>query len=346
MDKKARVIDGDGHIWEDEQGVIDHLEGKYEGIKLGSVFHPWPSLDGRYRIPPGGLAAPQTSAKIWGEFLDVTGIEQTVVYPTGGLAHGLIQDRLWAVALSRAYNNWLCETYIKADPRIKSMALLPVQDVGEAVVELRRGVEKLGLSGGLLPAVTYTRKPYGHPDFLPIIEEAERLNVPLAIHAGPQSHLGLEVFEKHIEAHVLTHPVPIMGHLISLVYNGVFERCPKVRMVFLEAGAGWVPFLMERMDYEYKARPGAAPDLKRLPSAAIRAGNVYVSCENEEKLLPVVADYLGADQIIFATDFPHELAYDGYLHEAQEFSRRADLGDALKSKIMAENSIRLYNLKH
>ena len=75
MEKKLRVIDGDGHIWEDEQGVIDHLEGKYEGIQLGSVFHPWPSLDGRYRIPPGGLAAPQTTAKIWGEFLDATGIE-------------------------------------------------------------------------------------------------------------------------------------------------------------------------------------------------------------------------------------------------------------------------------
>ena len=62
--------------------------------------------------------------------------------------------------------------------------------------------------------------------------------------------------------------------------------------------------------------------------------------------MPVVADYLGADQIIFATDFPHELAYDGYLQEAHEFTRRADLGDALKRKIMAENSIRLYNLKH
>ena len=231
----------------------------------------------------GGLAAPQTTAKIWGEFLDATGLNRRWSMPTGGLAHGLIQDRHWSVALSRAYNNWLCETYINADARIKSLALLPVQDVGEAVLELRRGVEKLGLSGGLLPAVTYTRKPYGHPDFLPIIEEAERLNVPLAIHAGPQSHLGLEVFEKHIEAHVLTHPVPIMGRLISLVYNGVFERCPKVRMVFLEAGAGWVPFLMERMDYEYKARPGAAPDLKRLPSAAIRAGNVYVRLRKRGK---------------------------------------------------------------
>src|ERR1044071_4344032 len=99
MATARRVIDGDGHIWENEQEVMAFLEGKYRGIRLGSVFHPWPSLDGRYRIPPGGLAAPQTSAKIWGQFLDATGIEQAVVYPTGGLAHGLIQDRDWAVAL-------------------------------------------------------------------------------------------------------------------------------------------------------------------------------------------------------------------------------------------------------
>ena len=344
MGTARRVIDGDGHIWESEQEVMGFLEGKYRGIQLGSVFHPWPSLDGRYRIPVGGLAAPQTSAKIWGGFLDATGIEKAVVYPTGGLAHGLIQDRDWAVALSRAYNNWLSETYLKADARIKSLALLPVQDVGEAVRDLRRGVEQLGVVGGLLPAVTYNRKPYGHPDFLPIIREAERLDVPLAVHAGPQSHLGLEVFDKHIEAHVLTHPVPIMGHLISMVYNGVFEKCPNVRVVFLEAGAGWIPFIMERMDYEYKARPGAAPDLKRLPSEAIRGGNVYVSCENEEKLLPVVAGYLGEDRMIFATDFPHELAYEGYIREAAEFAERSDLSEPLKKKILADNAIRLYNL--
>jgi predicted TIM-barrel fold metal-dependent hydrolase len=84
--------------------------------------------------------------------------------------------------------------------------------------------------------------------------------------------------------------------------------------------------------------------LKRLPSEAIRAGNVYVSCENEEKLLPVVADYLGADHMIFATDFPHELAYEGYIKEAAEFAERSDLADSLKKKILADNSIRLYNL--
>jgi predicted TIM-barrel fold metal-dependent hydrolase len=97
---------------------------------------------------------------------------------------------------------------------------------------------------GLLPAVTYNRRPYGSLEFCPIFREAEELGCVLAIQGSPQSGLGLEIFDRHIEAHVLSHPLPIAMHCISIVLGGVIEKFPKLRVVFLEASSSWVPFLM------------------------------------------------------------------------------------------------------
>lgn len=182
--------------------------------------------------------------------LDAVGIEKAVLYPTLGLSHGLIQEADWACALARAYNQWLHDRFIKADPRLHGVAILPIQDPQEAIKELRRCVRELGMVAGLLPAVTYNRRPYGSPEFHPIFREAEELGCALAIHGSPQSGLGLEVFERHIGAHVLSDPLPIAMQCISLVLGGVIEKFPKLRVVFLEAGSSWVPFLMERMDFE------------------------------------------------------------------------------------------------
>src|SRR2546423_6427836 len=80
------------------------------------------------------------------EFLDGTGIESTVLYPTAGLAFSMIQDPTWAVPLARAYNNWFTDKFHKASPqRLKAVALVPIQDMPEAVQELRRAVTELGM---------------------------------------------------------------------------------------------------------------------------------------------------------------------------------------------------------
>jgi predicted TIM-barrel fold metal-dependent hydrolase len=97
--------------------------------------------------------------------MDAVGIEKAVLYPTLGLSHGLIQEADWACALSRAYNSWLHARFMKADGRLKGIALLPIQDPEEAAKELRRCVNELGMVGGLMPAVTYNRKPYGSAEF-------------------------------------------------------------------------------------------------------------------------------------------------------------------------------------
>jgi predicted TIM-barrel fold metal-dependent hydrolase len=240
---------------------------------------------------------------------------------------------------------------MKADPRLHGVAILPIQDPQEAVKELRRCVLELGMIAGLLPAVTYNRKPYGSLKFHPIFREAEALGCALAIHGSPQSGLGLEVFDRHIEAHVLSHPLPIAMHCISIVLGGVIEKFPKLRVVFLEAGSSWVPFLMERMDFElerlkpsFEWRPSAAPPISKMPSEYFTAGNIYVGCEAAEKSLPWVAQFLGADHIVFPTDFPHTFTFERFVEEVRGFVERKDLPPDLSRKILWDNPRRLYKI--
>jgi predicted TIM-barrel fold metal-dependent hydrolase len=344
MMSALHIIDADGHIREEVGEIQEYLEPPFGGRKF--FFPLWPG-DGRFR----GARIHSTPAQLWQDYMDAVGIEKAVLYPTLGLSHGLIQEADWACALARAYNTWLHERFMKADPRLQGVAILPVQDPQEAVKELRRCVRELGMVAGLLPAVTYHRKPYGGPEFHPIFREAENLGCALAIHGSPQSGLGLEVFDRHIEAHVLSHPLPIAMHCISIVLGGLIEKFPNVRVVFLEAGSSWVPFLMERMDFElerlkpsFEWRPSAAPPISKKPSEYFTAGNIYVGCEAAEKSLPWVAQFLGADHIVFPTDFPHSFAFERFVEEVRGFVDRRDLPPDLSQKILWDNPKRLYRI--
>ena len=110
----VRIIDADGHIREEVNEIHDFLEAPFNARKF--FFPPWPG-DGRYR----GARISSTPPKLWQDYMDAVGIEKAVLYPTLGLSHGLIQEADWACALSRAYNSWLHERFIKADPLLKAL---------------------------------------------------------------------------------------------------------------------------------------------------------------------------------------------------------------------------------
>ncbi len=274
------------------------------------------------------------------------GLEATVVYPTAGLSLGLIQDPEWAAIVARGYNSWLAAAYLQADPRIKGVALLPPQDVAAAARELERCVRELGMVGGLLPAVTYDKVPFGDARFDPLYAEAEALDVPLTVHAGPQATLGLESLPRQIEAHALAHPIPIFTQFVNMLCSGVFHRFQMLRVAYLESGAGWVPFWMDRLDYEVETHRSEWP-YPDLPSDVIRNGRIYVSCEPEERSLPGVLAMFPASQILYASDFPHEIGSDpaAYVEDLHEFLERGDLATADKQQILAGAAERLYALR-
>ena len=134
-----------------------------------------------------------------------------------------------------------------------------------------------------------------------------------------------------------------MTAMTALVSGGVFDRHPRLRVVFLEAGVGWVPYFIDRMHEHYEKRGDWIPGgWQRDPEDYVGAGNIWVSCEPEEPILPGVIDVLGADFIMFASDYPH---WDGDWPESTKHLRsRADISDADRAKIAGENARRFYKL--
>jgi predicted TIM-barrel fold metal-dependent hydrolase len=133
-----------------------------------------------------------------------------------------------------------------------------------------------------------------------------------------------------------------MRQLTSIVLEGVPARYPELRLAFLEAGCGWVPYWMERMDDEYAKRASEVPELTRRPSEYVRSGRIYFSCEADEWLLPQAVKLVGEDQIVYASDFPH---WDhSYPASLDEIRNRGDLTEDQKRKILEVNTRRLYGL--
>ena len=184
----------------------------------------------------------------------------------------------------------------------------------------------------------------GDARFLPVYEEANRLGVMLGIHASG-SHLGgagVDLFPRFIQAHTCSHAFGQMRQFTSMIFEGIPERFPKLRIAFLEAGCGWAPYWIERMDEEYAKRASEAPALKKKPSDYVRSGKIYFSCEADECLLPQALKLIGEEQIVYASDYPH---WDGsYPHSLAELRGREDLSEAQKRKLLGENAQRLYQL--
>jgi predicted TIM-barrel fold metal-dependent hydrolase len=355
MKLKGSMLDADGHLIERDEELLEYMEAPYKGNNTLLGFPFFPTLDGYHRgaiMARLGIHKGYTiNAKTWLEFLDGTGIEATVLYPTAGLAFNMIQDPTWAVPLARAYNNWFTDKFHKVSPqRLKAVALVPIQDVSEAVKELRRAVTELGMVGAVLGAngaELGVRKPLGDPSFWPLYEEAERLDVPIALHGAPSASLGINFFYRFAQTHALEHPIAQIVQLTSMVMEGVFERFPKLRVAYLEAGAGWVPYIMDRLDRSYEVWSGKqvqefSPWLKKRPSEYIRSGRVYFNCEGGEVTLPYALKRIGHTAVLFASDFPHETNIERAKHEIEELLHHEELSDEAKQAIFHDNIVRFY----
>ncbi|HZU05503.1 MAG TPA: amidohydrolase family protein [Chloroflexota bacterium] len=345
MPRPFPVIDADGHVVEVDREVREYLPPPYQGREWKRDYYLYPRGDGWAKGHRWAHQREQPDAALWLRFLDACEITVTVLYPTAGLHAGFIRDPDWAVALAQGYNNWLYDRFLRVSPRLQGVALLPVQDPPEAAKELERAVRELGMVGGVLPAVLSPMRGYGSREFDPIYATAERLDVPLAVHGGPTGQLGLDHFPTFAEAWPLGHPFAQMQQLTSMVIHGVFERYPRLRVAYLEAGCGWVPFLLDRLDASWERLADRFPaPLPRRPREYLCGGNVYYAAEIEESTLSTVARLVGGTQLLWASDFPHERAWEAFLGDLDTLLAREDLAESTKRQILLENPCRLYRL--
>lgn len=348
----VRLMDSDGHLIESNAELGAYVDDSIRAVATGQIpaqDGPFPTLDGihnYFKGKGGRFGGPRQTAseertgsgEDWSVFLDKTGIEQTVIFPTKGLAVGFIQTPEYASRLCRAYNDYVYDRYARIDQRIHPVGLIPMQSPSEAAAELRRIVRDLGLPGAMLPS---TGLPLGlaHEYYHPVYKEAADLGCVLAIHGGSNRGIGIDDFTDFIGSHILHHPVPLMYALVSFVYQGVLDKFPGLKLSFLEGGPGWLVPVLDRAirDDEFFGKVA-----NNAFDTYLTSGNVQIGCEGNDASLAYVASRIGIEPFAYSSDYPHEVDLAGAMHEIEETIEDESLTDEQKHAVLYENTKRFY----
>ncbi|HWH78367.1 MAG TPA: amidohydrolase family protein [Candidatus Binatus sp.] len=339
----GRIIDADGHIRETDAEIIEFMSPGYRARRDAMLYFPLTPHHGWHRsIPANDFRQQDFRVPDWREWvtkLDEGGFESTVLYPTRLMHIGQIGNPTYAVELCRAYNDYLHESFLSHDRRFRGMALLPLQDPSAAVKELRRAVRKYGMVGGILPAEGLAL-PLGHRQFWPVFKEADKLGCALSIHSC-NSLRDNDRYLQPNEAATLTHIIPQMRQFTNIMFSGLLNNLKKLRLGFLEAGCGWVPFLISKI--EERLERVAPSERPVLPSELLARKQLFFQC-GEEMTTKRDVELLGDDCLLWASDFPHEATRTDMKKLVNEHFARKDLSTAAKKKIIYDNAKRFYAL--
>lgn len=337
MDHNFRIIDADAH----------HLDGGAYKTYLPEKFRarsgPYFPSFGWDIFLNGTTGRNPKNPEEYCQDLDVEKIGDAVAYPSFALSIGMVRELDLAAALATAYNDWAHEFCATSGNRVKYAAVVAPQVVPESVKEIRRAVNEKGAVGVMMPTYVQQGLDLGQPQFDPIYAEAQELGVPIGFHATAQAAVGNTRFHKYIGVHMTSHPFEQMLSVIAIIAGGVLDRFPKLKVGFLEAGVGFLPYWMERFDEKYLIRKSEIePPLKMLPSEYIKAGRCYFTCEGEESALPLVIEQFGNQCMMYASDYPH---WDmEWPHSVAQVVNRKDISDKTKQNILADNAKSFYRL--
>ena len=274
------------------------------------------------------------------EDMDRAGIDVQVVFPTVFLQQ-LSEDVLFEAALMRSYNTWMGKTCARRPDRLKWAAVVPLRDPRLAIDELHHA---RGLGAAVAALFGTVGETMLHDRYLdPFFAEVERLGIPIGVHAGWSLPGLMRSMDDMTGARAVSFTLPVMMGFYSFVAGGILERHPGLKVAFLEIGAQWVPYLVQRIDHYHHADKalGYPVPVRRPARATLRECQVYFTPEAEEIFLPQVAEYLGEDRLLFEGDMPHAEAREGAKEEILE---RTDLSDELKWKILSDNGRRFLGL--
>ncbi len=277
--------------------------------------------------------------------MDADGIDAAFLYPSLGLFSGAIHDPELAAAVCRAYNRWLAD-YCKPYPdRLFGVAMLPLQSVELAIDEMRFAKKELGFRGGFIRPNPYSDKMIHEPRYEPFWQAAEDLDFSIGFHEGASSGMptvGVDRFEGRGARHIISHTMEMMLAAMSVIWGGIADRHPKLRVGFLESGGGWIAPWLDRMNRHFDDQGFNDFGLTMRPSEIFQR-NCWISFEPVEGSIKVLADYIGPHKILWATDYPHP---DGFFPGAPKMieERMQGLSPETKHQVMAGGAMGFYGL--
>jgi predicted TIM-barrel fold metal-dependent hydrolase len=279
--------------------------------------------------------------------LDHENLDAAVLYPTlGVLWEAECEDLALTQAYTRAYNRWIVEFCAGSGGRLVPIAHVSLGLPDEACRELERAARD-GVKGVFIAPFVMTRKAPGHPDHHRVFEVAQDLGLPVAIHPGFEPFWAAPGrFGRMTDASLsflinVTAPDGVRHAFTSLFQFGVFEKLPRLKVVVLESGAGWIGYWLERMDAVFATPLGRNTGLVDKPSTYFRR-QCWISCDPDERSLAGVIPVVGEDKFFWASDFPHPDHAPRYLIELAELVEL--LPPSARPKLMGENVRAVYGL--
>jgi predicted TIM-barrel fold metal-dependent hydrolase len=339
--KFTGAVDADGHLLEDAGLWDQYIEAKYkdralrikrdesglEYLEIGGVpskrtrrgypatlgrmgqkdleaFTPHPDKTYAANMPYGACD-PHERLKL----LDAEGLEAAVLYPTLGILwESELSDVELSQAYCRAYNRWIADFCRTTRGRLIPIAHLSLGDPQAAAQELERAV-KDGCRGAFVVPFTWTHRAHGDPAHDPVYAKAVELDVPIAIHPA------FEPFELRSKRFENGHRLSLLasvtaGEGVRQAFTtffdfATFDRFPRLKLVLLECGAGWIGYWLDRLDGVSTATHlGNRAPLKLKPSDYFRR-QVWISGDPDEHTLPAMMKGYGAERFFWASDYPH-----------------------------------------
>ncbi|MGF6888903.1 putative TIM-barrel fold metal-dependent hydrolase [Nocardia sp. GAS34] len=312
----------------------------------GSVFLQWP-------LDESSLAASYVEPRV--AMMDQLGISAQIVFPNvvgfGGQNFFRISDHDLRMDIVRIWNDAMADMQKESGGRLFGMALLPWWDIDKTVAEIKR-VAELGLKGIITNADPQNQ---GMPDLAesfwdPMWQHLQDLDLPVNFHCGAsatqRTYNGGSPWPSMTQNSKLAVGSAMlqMGNarlVANMILSGVCERFPRLKAVSVESGIGWLPFMLEALDYH--ADENAADGLTLKPSEYFRR-QMYACFwfENGPSLIDSI-ERLGVDNCMFETDFPHPTClFPEPLRSAVPTFK--DAGESLRRKVFSENAAHVYNL--
>ncbi len=300
------------------------------------------------RIQRYGLSAAQQAAErqtpdvgVVKHAMDALGIDYSILFPTALINMGILPEVDVQVALHRAYARWITDRVLPNEPRLRTMIALPFNDADACFRMVEEFGGRTGVVGFVVGSTFY--RPVHHRSYLRVYAAIEERGMPLGFHStyNWQDRLT-EQFNKFLSAHGIGRTLYNIVHLTNIVINGIPERFPRLRLIWIESGLSWIPFVMQRLDNEYMMRSSEAPLLKRKPSEYMK--EFYYTGQplersNLEFLEATFRAIHAETQLLYASDYPH---WDFDLPSATY--DLPFLSEPAKRRILGQNAIELFRL--
>jgi len=365
---EKRIISSDSHVCEPE-GCYDEIDRKFYDKRPQFVVHE--GLGPCYTIPDLAMPVPlsminaagrkpediQNFALQWDDLepggwdprerlvaQDKDGIYAEVIYPSVGMVLCLHDDIDYKTACFAAYNRWLARFCESNPKRLIGVGQAALRSVEEGIEELKE-IARLGFRGAMIPGEPHL-EDYDHPCYDPFWEAAVELGMPVSFHILTSKADDLMTGRKARGPKINSFMQLVRGNqdiMGMLCFGGVFERHPELKVVCVEADAGWVPHFTYRMDHAYQRHrfwmeTGA---IQRLPSEYFYQ-NIYVTYQDDGAATAYPDDRV-LRRVMWANDFPHS---DSTWPWSQEILGKLtrDLTPEQRDWILHDNVAELYGL--